>query len=352
MLEMNLMHWTYAGRETSRLGSRALGPWFIADCLDGKIFAVHGRGGAVAASRRAHGQPRVGRRGDLRGPTASRAEPGCPASCSWTTGSARGRWTSSTAQRRPTGSRSRRSTACARCTRTSTSGTASSSSTSTSPASGTSGCRARPSRYSTIQWSLRRPAPRIGMHTEEVDAGPVGTSPASAPCAVARAQPPRRPLEDVRVLDFTQVWAGPFCTQNLAHLGAEVIRVETMARTPCITRMIPPFADDEPGPGRAGFFNQYNQGKRSIFLNLRKPRSRPTGLRPGQAMRRRHGQLLRRRDGQTRPRLRHVARDQTRHHPDLHVGLRADGTVPLLPRLRTPGVGAVRTVLAHGLSGR
>lgn len=40
MLEMNFMHWTYAGRETSRLGSRALGPWFIADCQDGKIFVL------------------------------------------------------------------------------------------------------------------------------------------------------------------------------------------------------------------------------------------------------------------------------------------------------------------------
>jgi crotonobetainyl-CoA:carnitine CoA-transferase CaiB-like acyl-CoA transferase len=40
MLEMNFMHWTYAGRETSRLGSRALGPWFLADCQDGKIFVL------------------------------------------------------------------------------------------------------------------------------------------------------------------------------------------------------------------------------------------------------------------------------------------------------------------------
>jgi crotonobetainyl-CoA:carnitine CoA-transferase CaiB-like acyl-CoA transferase len=40
MLEMNLMHYTYAGRETSRLGQRVLGPWFIADCLDGKIFVL------------------------------------------------------------------------------------------------------------------------------------------------------------------------------------------------------------------------------------------------------------------------------------------------------------------------
>jgi crotonobetainyl-CoA:carnitine CoA-transferase CaiB-like acyl-CoA transferase len=40
MLENNFMHWTYAHRETSRLGSRLLGPWFIADCADGKLFVL------------------------------------------------------------------------------------------------------------------------------------------------------------------------------------------------------------------------------------------------------------------------------------------------------------------------
>jgi crotonobetainyl-CoA:carnitine CoA-transferase CaiB-like acyl-CoA transferase len=40
MLEMNFMHYTYAARETSRLGNRALGPWFIADCADGQIFVL------------------------------------------------------------------------------------------------------------------------------------------------------------------------------------------------------------------------------------------------------------------------------------------------------------------------
>ena len=75
------------------------------------------------------------------------------------------------------------------------------------------------------------------------------------------------PLDGVRVADFTWVWAGPFCTLQLAHLGAEVIRVETAGR-PCVTRLLPPWPDGQPGVNRSGYFNQYNQGKRSIALDL------------------------------------------------------------------------------------
>jgi benzylsuccinate CoA-transferase BbsF subunit len=78
------------------------------------------------------------------------------------------------------------------------------------------------------------------------------------------------PLEGIRVLDFTWAWAGPFCTMQLAHLGAEVIRAECTLR-PCVTRFLPPFADDGAGPNRGGYFNQYNQGKKSILLNLARP---------------------------------------------------------------------------------
>lgn len=81
------------------------------------------------------------------------------------------------------------------------------------------------------------------------------------------------PLEGVRILDFTWAWAGPFCTLQFAHLGADVIRCETTSRTLCITRAVPPYADDKPGPNRAGYFNQYNQGKRDLTLNLRQPQA-------------------------------------------------------------------------------
>jgi crotonobetainyl-CoA:carnitine CoA-transferase CaiB-like acyl-CoA transferase len=80
----------------------------------------------------------------------------------------------------------------------------------------------------------------------------------------------RAPLAGIRVADFTWVWAGPFCTLQLAHLGADVIRVETATRL-CVTRLLPPYADFQPGPNRSGYFNQYNQGKRSITLDLKRP---------------------------------------------------------------------------------
>jgi benzylsuccinate CoA-transferase BbsF subunit len=78
------------------------------------------------------------------------------------------------------------------------------------------------------------------------------------------------PLEGVRIADFTWVWAGPYCTLQLAHLGADVIRIETRTR-PCVTRLLPPWPEGKPGINRSGYFNQYNQGKRSLTLNYSKP---------------------------------------------------------------------------------
>lgn len=79
-----------------------------------------------------------------------------------------------------------------------------------------------------------------------------------------------KPLDGIRVADFTWVWAGPTCTMQLAHMGAEVIRMETTNRI-CTLRMLPPWAGGTPGPNKAGYFNQYSQGKRAILLNIAEP---------------------------------------------------------------------------------
>ena len=66
------------------------------------------------------------------------------------------------------------------------------------------------------------------------------------------------------------MWAGPYCSLQLAELGAEVIRIESNQR-PCMNRRVPPYANDEPGLNRGGSFNQWNQAKKSVLLDMKQP---------------------------------------------------------------------------------
>lgn len=81
-------------------------------------------------------------------------------------------------------------------------------------------------------------------------------------------------LNGVRVLDFTQVMAGPFCASLLAALGAEVIKVESTARpdAPRVRGVEP----DIPVPTG---FHTLNHSKRSITLNLGAPGGAELALR-------------------------------------------------------------------------
>lgn len=72
-----------------------------------------------------------------------------------------------------------------------------------------------------------------------------------------------KPLADLRVLDFSRVLAGPYCTALLADLGAEVIKVEPPGGDDY--RHIGPFVD-----GESMLFATVNRGKRSIVLDLAK----------------------------------------------------------------------------------
>ena len=71
-----------------------------------------------------------------------------------------------------------------------------------------------------------------------------------------------RPLVGVRVLDFSKILAGPLCTQYLADLGADVVKVEPPNGDD--TRSWPPFDD-----GVGAIFTAVNRNKRGIVLNLR-----------------------------------------------------------------------------------
>ncbi|MBU6143488.1 MAG: CoA transferase, partial [Betaproteobacteria bacterium] len=79
------------------------------------------------------------------------------------------------------------------------------------------------------------------------------------------------PLVAVRVLDFSRLLPGPYCSQILADLGAEVIRIDDATR-PDGGDLMREEADLE-GFGGGRFFDLINRGKKSIALNLRDPRA-------------------------------------------------------------------------------
>ena len=83
----------------------------------------------------------------------------------------------------------------------------------------------------------------------------------------------RPPLDGFRVVDLTQVIAGPYATLMLADLGAEVLKIER-----------PGHGDDLRSVGRypgreehEDYFNANNRSKKSIALDLKKPRDRAIG---------------------------------------------------------------------------
>ena len=75
-------------------------------------------------------------------------------------------------------------------------------------------------------------------------------------------------LTGVRVLDFSRVLAGPYCSMMLAELGADVVKVEEPG-TGDETREWPPFIN-----GQSGYFFSINRSKRSLALNLKKEESK------------------------------------------------------------------------------
>lgn len=85
------------------------------------------------------------------------------------------------------------------------------------------------------------------------------------------------PLEGIRVCDFSWVIAGPYATQFLGLMGAEVIKVESSMHTD-INRRLPPAANAVLGPERSGLWQGLNLNKKSVTLNMREPQARELAL--------------------------------------------------------------------------
>ena len=81
------------------------------------------------------------------------------------------------------------------------------------------------------------------------------------------------PLSHIRVLDLSRVLAGPWAGQNLADLGAEVIKVERPGVGDDSRTYGPPWIKDREGrdTGDSAYFTSANRGKKSITVNLSKP---------------------------------------------------------------------------------
>jgi crotonobetainyl-CoA:carnitine CoA-transferase CaiB-like acyl-CoA transferase len=78
------------------------------------------------------------------------------------------------------------------------------------------------------------------------------------------------PLAGLKILDFTQALAGPFCTQNLADLGAEVVKVEGLDGGD-LSRGSGPFHEADPEHRFSGYFQSINRGKKSLSVDLKTP---------------------------------------------------------------------------------
>jgi crotonobetainyl-CoA:carnitine CoA-transferase CaiB-like acyl-CoA transferase len=127
-----------------------------------------------------------------------------------------------------------------------------------------------PYRLSATPARIERPAPLLGQHTDQVlrEASEIiATRKAKPPTQMptADAGAPRRggPLQGVRVLEVTKIWAGPYTGKLLAFLGAEVIRVESYDSLDATRAFGNKDINDAPG------FQAINPGKYSVQLSMK-----------------------------------------------------------------------------------
>lgn len=113
-----------------------------------------------------------------------------------------------------------------------------------------------------------RPFPGLGWTAPGQD--PVGEPWPTTPSASTAS----RPLEGLRVLDLTMMWAGPYATKLMAECGAEVIKIESPSAWDNIRTLVPQDPTIADPWNSAYYFNEYNHSKKSLTLDLATDRGR------------------------------------------------------------------------------
>jgi len=122
---------------------------------------------------------------------------------------------------------------------------------------------------------VSRPAPLLGQHNEEIlnDSSIMG-SPAPQPSVKEK----KLPLEGIRIMEFVQMWAGPYATSLLGSLGAEIIRVDSPRRLDAMRRGVMKKIDQYEfqivPPNQNIGFNTLNMNKKCVAIDI----SRPEGM--------------------------------------------------------------------------
>jgi crotonobetainyl-CoA:carnitine CoA-transferase CaiB-like acyl-CoA transferase len=135
-------------------------------------------------------------------------------------------------------------------------------------------------------WQLRRAAPLLNEHQEEIRTHKWNAS--SSAIGESEAPSGKLPLEGIRVLDITLALAGPYATMLLADLGAEIIRLEPLSFLPLGGRgqlarpnpeqeknaLVSLYPNRDPGQrpwNRGSGFNSMARNKHSISIELGTP---------------------------------------------------------------------------------
>ena len=121
-----------------------------------------------------------------------------------------------------------------------------------------------PFRMSETPIASPRPAPLLNEQAAEITER---QSDPPSPHSGENRNPSPLPLEGVRILDFTRIWAGPYCTRLLADFGAEVIKVESS------------LFDTNNRAGRMPFVADLNRNKHGITLDLHHDEARDVAKR-------------------------------------------------------------------------